>query len=865
MKELTQQTAKNALKSTFMTLAYLSPFRSSEAGSDGRSENGLSGAARLKLYTHLLLQPYLGEESPNGGPLPAGWKTIWDRIADINAQLSIHLAATTTQPSPAVGVLEALAEVLSSGASFAPSSFCFREWQRYSEVAQWVDAVCWGNFAETELATAEGKEQCLLATRVLALAVREACRAMTDDGHTALTDLEQLRLIVLLLPELQQRFFSAHPSLRRREKTTDDHREAVEQSFRLLLQYYDPELGSFVEGHRLNTFPALVEWAGAWFGLGRKEALNEKVDWSHISVALPLLDYVIVLEKRLLLPYAALGLLLLVRRAILTSTGALEQEKGGLSNVLVSLPSALLFHLSSSERLRSLEAVVKEEGATKELPSASSLLPFIRAATESGGLVGSVSIAPLPSPDQPSLLPFARVVFQNAELLFRATPLSMQRALQYLWQPIAGSTAPPPADPPHLYEDPTRLPRDASFYAQHFASQVVLPIEDVDLQQSLSPGVASSRRLPFVVLDGRPRKAVELARLNRTVFIGDAIRAADHEKAFAALRSRCSAHRGCHLTFFGASSPPPPPEAGAGSGSFSTDDEQRMLLAFASRLCRTAFVPFVSWCVGGMEGLRRLVYHRKLILQRGRLSESDLLPLISSYDEGEKPLSSGARPPKVATTLFSGLPFGPLDGVHSSAPVEDLIGSVKSFFHRPAPRADDVHADPALGPSPDGGPSRALAAVSSWSKSIMHQLKLPDPLQAGQQVWSARGKETATPATAELPSGPQAGKDAAENEAEGLQYFSTNENEVEETGDGLDLIMRERPPAAVGGEEKASPTPPPAPRDLDGAMQSIDDMFDKLFNEEGGAGMPAPPLRGGKETPTMLDEEDDLFEDIFQR
>lgn len=213
---------------------------------------------------------------------------------------------------------------------------------------------------------------------------------------------------------------------------------------------------------------------------------------------------------------------------------------------------------------------------------------------------------------------------------------------------------------PHIYEDPAqrRRHRDVGFLATYYAALPVLPIEDVDILCYCRPGPlpscssvdkeegegfwTSPSHRPFRILDCRRRRSVEFARLPHALFVGDLAAASGVEpKATTRLLSSLAPLRGDYLVIFGTgrgsysqpsrtsssgystAMPPshptttPPSYLSSQTPHVLEEDEDRLLLALTLALVHRGKLPFVGWCVSGMEGLRRLIYHRKLELERG--------------------------------------------------------------------------------------------------------------------------------------------------------------------------------------------------------------------------------------------------------
>lgn len=239
---------------------------------------------------------------------------------------------------------------------------------------------------------------------------------------------------------------------------------------------------------------------------------------------------------------------------------------------------------------------------------------------------------------------------------------------------VAQGTAPRNRPPP------PPLPSSFSWTAEEVEKNSAAIASNVCTPASALPSRASRA---FRFLDCRRRKSVEFARLPNAVFVGDlAAATAINEKAMTRLLATVAAYRGTYLTVFGTgrgqrhepaiSTPlhpsPSSPHAGAWSraaipipttSTFSSsssslplhamleEDEDRLLTAISLSLVRREKLPLVGWCLRGMEGLRRLVYHRQIVLERG-LVPLPALPSSPAAGGGGAPrqnVPSSAAPP----------------------------------------------------------------------------------------------------------------------------------------------------------------------------------------------------------------------------
>eukprot|EP00796_Vickermania_ingenoplastis_P011625 gene11625-8013_t len=716
--------------------------------------------------------------------------------------------------------------------------------QKVERLSAWLEKMWWWR-GRQQPALAETGAACdprlHMACRIIAEACREARQAAS---FSSLADAHILVLLTLLMTHLRDRFFpgsllgaETEGEQQQQQQQRDQH-DALRYVLRLLLQYTDPELSLYFDGKRIDAGKCLLNWIQRWFWTVEEEEDEAEEEQDHGTTPtpitanspssppltpilrhaiLPVVDYLVILEKRELMPYVALGLLLSHRQAFLRVAAEPHRSKAeaeakakaaegkdtakgeaanniptedhpdskqetanaaaDMESILQQLPwRTLAFvhtpQLGGRDTAQVLSPRAEKSGlpSWQQLFSAAIQRPMLGemhsvplAALPLGGGAGAGGTATAAPPLHP-----ARVLFQNAELLFRSTPLSAQRALSSLQQPVrplgtpssvppsppppgaattTGSNAPPTAT---IYEDPSVAQRSPAFYKQYYATLPSLPIEDCDMLQSFgspsTPFTATAPRIAFRVLDCRSHKSFEYARLPNAVHVGDVV--ALDDRSVQKLITRAVAYRGEHLVLFGAgrsarrtTPSPPPPVAGrsnAGRVSAGPEEETSLLMMFAMRLVQHGRLPFVGLCVEGMEGMRRLIYHRKVPLQRGPAPAPAGDPSSLQQQQQQQQRRPGAGP-----TAAGGTPATATAAAAAIAETGSAVfSSMKNLFSFAKPAAESTFAT-ATEPSTSEAAAVGMAQAGGGAGGIWPAFLdfRPAPTAAA----AAGQKRTATP------------------------------------------------------------------------------------------------------------------------
>ncbi|CAD2218276.1 hypothetical protein AGDE_09811 [Angomonas deanei] len=227
------------------------------------------------------------------------------------------------------------------------------------------------------------------------------------------------------------------------------YEKATLSLLRLLLQYHDPALSEALDHQKIEVGRYLLDWSSSLFA--------KKDD--H-EAAVHVLDWILILLERNMVPYAALAFLMSNRQAVM--------------------------------------GFRTEEETTEYLQTLSFKFSYRKESALNAGLVDGRRIAPLPIWSGKSLM-------QNADLLVRNTPLSAQNVLECC-----------------LWPDTAQLSKSPEALAHHYSLTPCLPIERSDFATSFSTKDATrSAALDYVVIDSRARVSYEHANLPGSIFVGD--------------------------------------------------------------------------------------------------------------------------------------------------------------------------------------------------------------------------------------------------------------------------------------------------------------------------------------------------------
>ncbi|CBZ30042.1 conserved hypothetical protein [Leishmania mexicana MHOM/GT/2001/U1103] len=303
---------------------------------------------------------------------------------------------------------------------------------------------------------------------------------------------------------------------------------ATTSLLRLMLQFYDPQLATHMDQQQVNIGTYLLDWSRRLLVLQ-----------SDYDTALKVLDWVFILGDPVMVPYVAHAYLITHRRSLM----------------LLSTKQALTQHLDKMKLT----------------------LPACKADAIDPELVDGRATAPTPVWSGKSLL-------QNADLLYRVTPLSTQRMLDFCFYPDAGV----------LNKTPQEL-------QEYYAKTPSLPLERSDIASAFTKRGAAAQgggdELPsheYIIVDCRSRESFEYVRLPTAVHVGDVL-SYHHEDLAEALR-RLESCRGHPLALFGTGRP--------------IVEEINLLKVFALYLVNRQAFPFVCIVPGGFKTTIPLIRNR---------------------------------------------------------------------------------------------------------------------------------------------------------------------------------------------------------------------------------------------------------------
>ncbi|GET90617.1 hypothetical protein, conserved [Leishmania tarentolae] len=331
-----------------------------------------------------------------------------------------------------------------------------------------------------------------------------------------------LRTLYRMLCVLQRGFIPSTAAHRYEPVTTS--------LLRLMLQYYDPQLATHMDQQQVNIGTYLLGWSRRLLVLQ-----------SDYDTALKVLDWVFILGDPIMVPYVAHAYLITHRQSLM----------------LLSTKQAL----------------------TQCLDTMTFTLPSCKADAIDPKLVDGRATAPTPVWSGKTLL-------QNADLLYRVTPLSTQRMLEFCFYPDVGVLNKTPEELREYYAKTPSLPLERSDIASAFAKRDAAA-------QGGGDGLPSHE---YIIVDCRSRESFEYVRLPTAVHVGDVL-SYHHEDLAEALR-RLESCRGHPLALFGTGRP--------------IVEELNLLKVFALYLINRQAFPFVGIVPGGFKTTIPLIRNRMI-------------------------------------------------------------------------------------------------------------------------------------------------------------------------------------------------------------------------------------------------------------
>ncbi|KPA83004.1 hypothetical protein ABB37_02737 [Leptomonas pyrrhocoris] len=332
-----------------------------------------------------------------------------------------------------------------------------------------------------------------------------------------------LRILYQLLCVLQKDFLVSTASRLYEPATT--------ALLRLTLQFYDPTLATHMDQQQVEVGSFVLEWS--------RRLLVLHADY---ETALKVLDWVLILGDPVMIPYVAQAYLITHRQ-----------------------------HLLSLQTKQELTVCLREVRF---------VLPGSKSEAVDPKLVDGRATALMPVWSGKSLL-------QNADLLYRVTPLSTQRMLDFCLYPDVGTLNKTPEDLQQYYANTPCLPLERSDLASAFAKRGRSSTDEREAEAELP-----SRE--YIIVDCRSAASFNYVRLPTAILVGDVL-SYQQEELEEAMR-RLESCRGRALALFGTGRP--------------IVEEVNLLKVLALFLINKKAFPFVCIVPGGFKTTIPLLRNR---------------------------------------------------------------------------------------------------------------------------------------------------------------------------------------------------------------------------------------------------------------
>ncbi|KAG5469519.1 hypothetical protein LSCM1_02742 [Leishmania martiniquensis] len=294
---------------------------------------------------------------------------------------------------------------------------------------------------------------------------------------------------------------------------------AAASLLRLMLQFFDPRLATHMDQQQVDAGRYMLEWSRRLLVLQ-----------SDYDAALKVLDWVFILGDPAMIPYVAHAYLITHRRSLMA--------------------------LSTKQEL------------TQHLDKMRFTLPACKADAIDPGLVDGRATAPTCVWSGKSLL-------QNADLLYRITPLSAQRMLDFCLYPDVGLLNKTPEELQQYYAQTPSLPLERFDIASAFAKRSAAADGGKDLLPSRE----------YIIVDCRSQESFEYVRLPTAILVGDVL--GYEQEGLAEAMRRLESCRGHPLALFATGRP--------------IVEEVNLLKVFALYLVNREAFPFVCIVPGGFK------------------------------------------------------------------------------------------------------------------------------------------------------------------------------------------------------------------------------------------------------------------------
>ncbi|KAG5493666.1 hypothetical protein JIQ42_02040 [Leishmania sp. Namibia] len=391
---------------------------------------------------------------------------------------------------------------------------------------------------------------------------------------------------------------------------------ATASLLRLMLQFYDPQLATHMDQQQVDIGAYMLEWSRRLLVLQ-----------SDYDTALKVLDWVFILGDPATIPYIAHAYLITHRQ--------------------------------------SLMALGTKQGLTQHLDKMKFVLPGCKADAIDPGLVDGRATAPTCVWSGKSLL-------QNADLLYRVTPLSTQRMLDFCLYPDVGLLSKTPEELREYYAKTPSLPLERSDIASAFAKR----------RAAADGGEDQLPSRDYIIVDCRSQVSFEYARLPTAVLVGDVL-GFDQENLAEALR-RLESCRGHPLALFGTGRP--------------IVEEVNLLKVFALYLINRQAFPFVCIVPGGFKTI--------IPLLRNHVIDAIMSPAAAAAlhnaprKRGTSSIDWGQQASDTAHTISAAL-----------SGVSDYLSKIEGAEVRQ--KAEELRTQAKKG----------VAAASSWGWGVMQRVR----------------------------------------------------------------------------------------------------------------------------------------------
>jgi hypothetical protein len=370
---------------------------------------------------------------------------------------------------------------------------------------------------------------------------------------------------------------------------------------RLMLQFFDPGLATHMDQQQVEVGTYVLEWSRRMLVLH-----------SDFETALKVLDWVFILGDPVMIPYVAEAYLITHRQHLLSM-----QSKQDLTSCLTGMKLAL---------------------------------PGTGSAAVDPKLVDGRATALMPVWSGKSLL-------QNADLLYRMTPLSTQRMLDFCLFPDVGTLNKTPEDLRQYYDNTPCLPLERSDLASAFAKRLS---HSNDADAAEEEGKLPSRE--YIIVDCRSQASYDYVRLPTAILVGDIL--SYQQEELEVVMSRLESCRGRPMALFGTGRP--------------IVEEVNLLKVLALFLINKKSFPFVCIVPGGFKTTIPLLRNRVIDAVMSPAAAASLGPVTksASTDWGQQASNTAHQISATLSEISSLLPH--VETVEVRQKAEELGSKAKA-------------------------------------------------------------------------------------------------------------------------------------------------------------------------------------------